>query len=484
MRSIWNSRFIRTCLAVIPLLVIPLVISLGVTPSSRHTSALAAAATVLHDQLDSVHSDGTVVSFDNGTAFSSQAADDFIVPAGKTWTLTQVEVLGFPVTGTVQPASFNVFVYNDNSTLPGSQVASYSNLSYVHNSTTGLYTIDFPSTLLNTGTYWVSVQADTAAAENRWTWISSNLAAVHNGSAWQNPGNGFNSGCTTWGRKTSCLPSTVGLPDQQFQLLGVEETVAGAVLHDQLDSVHSDGSVVSFHNGTAHSSQAADDFIVPAGKIWTLNRVDFLGFPVTTTVEPASFNVFVYNDSSTLPGSLVASYSGLNYLFNTTNGVYTIALPSSALNAGSYWVSVQAVTTPAGNRWTWTSSNLPAVHNGAAWQNPGNGFGSGCTTWGRKTTCLPITNGIPDQQFSLFGVEEDAPTATPTSPPATATPTTPPAATATPVRGVPPGFEPHYACRSTKDGALRDTGVLVAVGPAPTCLKNEVLVAILVNDAP
>jgi hypothetical protein len=338
--------------------------------------------------------------------------------------------------------------------------------------------------LLNTGTYWVSVQANTAAAGNRWTWISSNLPAVNNGSAWQNPGNGFSSGCTTWGRKTTCLPDTNGLPDQQFQLLGVEETVAGTVLHDQLDLTHDDGSVVSFYNGTALSSQAADDFIVPAGKIWDLNRVDLLGGPVITPIEPASFTVFIYEDSSTLPGSLVASYANLNYVRNTTTGVYTIAFPSTSLNAGTYWVSVQANTAPAGNRWTWISSNLPAVNNGAAWQNPGNGFGSGCTIWGRKTTCLPSTVGLPDQLFSISGVQEDEPTATPTSPPATATPTTPPAATATPVRGVPPGFEPHYACRSTKDGALRDTGVLVAVGPAPTCLKNEVLVAILVNDAP
>ncbi|MDQ3930684.1 MAG: hypothetical protein M3328_16255, partial [Chloroflexota bacterium] len=363
MSSIRNSRFVRTWLTVIPLLIIPLVIGMGVTPGVRSTPGFAAAATVLHDQLDSNHAIGSVVSFDNGTSFSSQAADDFIVPAGKTWTLSQVEVLGFPVTTTIQPASFNVFIYNDNSTLPGSLVASYANLSYVQSPTTGVYTIDFPSTLLNTGTYWVSVQANTAAAGNRWAWSSSDQPAVNNGSAWQNPGNGFGSGCTTWGRKTTCLPSSNGLPDQQFRLSGVEETMAGAVLHDQLDLSSGDGTVVSFDNGTSFSSQAADDFIVPAGKIWKLNRVDLLGGPVLTQVEPASFKVFIYSDSSTLPGSLVASYANLNYVRNSTTGVYTISFPSTSLNAGTYWVSVQANTAPAGNRWTWVSSNLPAVNN-------------------------------------------------------------------------------------------------------------------------
>ncbi|HEX8230690.1 MAG TPA: choice-of-anchor R domain-containing protein [Chloroflexia bacterium] len=290
MRSIWNSRFIRTCLAVIPLLVIPLVISMGMTPGARNISAFAASPSVLHDQLNNF--EGTVVSFENGSTFSSQAADDFVVPAGKTWTLSQVDVAGFPVVGSAQPSFFNVLLYRDNSTLPGVQVASYSNLSYVINPTNGEYSIAFPSTLFGPGTYWVSVQADTTAA---------------------------------------------------------------------------------------------------------------------------------------------------------------------------------------GNRWTWSARLLPALNNGGAWRNPGNGFGSGCIDWARKTTCLPQSNSGPDQTFRLHGVEADAPTATPTSPPT---------ATATPVRGVPPGFEPHYACRSTKDGALRDTGVLVAVGPRPTCLAKEVLVAILVNDNP
>ncbi|HEY0070832.1 MAG TPA: hypothetical protein VGE04_12775, partial [Chloroflexia bacterium] len=248
------------------------------------------------------------------------------------------------------------------------------------------------------------------------------------------------------------------------------------VLHDQLSNF--EGTVVSFENGTTFSSQAADDFVVPAGKTWTLAQVDVTGFPVTTTIQPTSFNVFLYNDSSTLPGSLAASYSNLSYVFDTTNGEYSIAVPPTSLGTGTYWVSVQADTTVEGNRWTWTARLVPAVNNGAAWRNPGNGFSSGCTDWGRKTTCLTQSSSGPDQTFRLHGVEEIS-TATPT-----ATSTSVPTATATPVRGVPPGFEPHYACRSTKDGALRDTGVLVDVGPRPTCLKNEVLIAILVNDAP
>ncbi|MDQ3703670.1 MAG: hypothetical protein M3437_00330 [Chloroflexota bacterium] len=481
MRSIWNSRFIRTCLAVIPLLVIPLVISLGVTPGLRHTSALAAPATVLHDQFGSP--DGSVVSFDNGTSLSSQAADDFVVPAGKTWTLSQVDVSGFPVVGTAQPTSFNVFFYSNASTLPNSQVAGHTDLSYVVNSTTGEYTITFPPTLLGPGTYWVSVQADTTAADNRWTWNSFAAPAVNSGAAWRNPGNGFGSGCTDWARKTTCHPQTSFAPDQIFRLHGSEDTLSSVpVLHDQFGTPV--GSVVSFDNGTSFSSQAADDFEVPPWKIWTLSQVAVSGFAVTGNIQPTSFNVFFYSDNSTLPGSQVVGHTNLSYLYNATTGEYTILMPPTSLDQGRYWVSVQADTSAWGNRWTWSGRSGPAVIQGAAWRNPGNGFGSGCTDWTRKTTCHPQTSFEPDQLFRLHGIEE-TPTSTPTATnTATAEPTNTPTVTPTPVTGLPPGFASHYACRATKDGALRDTGVLVDVGPRPTCQKGEVLVAILVNDAP
>ena len=38
---------------------------------------------------------------------------------------------------------------------------------------------------------------------------------------------------------------------------------------------------------------------------------------------------------------------------------------------------------------------------------PGGGFGVGCLTYGRKTTCLPTQNG-PDQLFRLVGTDQAA----------------------------------------------------------------------------
>jgi hypothetical protein len=85
--------------------------------------------TVLYDQYDNFSTEKTpnIPSQDAETAldfFDSQAADDFIVPAGQTWQVTEVDVLGeYDSAGPA--ASFHVFFYeNGAGDLPGILVAS------------------------------------------------------------------------------------------------------------------------------------------------------------------------------------------------------------------------------------------------------------------------------------------------------------------------------------------------------------------------
>jgi hypothetical protein len=166
-------------------------------------------------------------------------------------------------------------------------------------------------------------------------------------------------------------------------------------------------------------SFAADDFVIPSGQIWNITEVDVIGESSEPPAPPDSFHVFFYTDSSTLPGTLVASrlanpYSGF--------GSFLITLTSPVmLGEGTYWVSVQAREdfTNSG-QWFW-DNRLVISNFGAAWQNPGGGFGANCLTWGRKTTCLPMQNG-PDQLFRLVGTLAIG---TPTPPPPPRTTPTP-----------------------------------------------------------
>ena len=67
-----------------------------------------------------------------------------------------------------------------------------------------------------------------------------------------------------------------------------------------------------------------------------------------------------------------------------------------------------------GGEWGWTDRTVIS-NSGAAFRNPGGGFGTPCgTTWGRKTTCIPTSVG--DNLFRLSGTIGGASTPTPSPP--------------------------------------------------------------------
>jgi hypothetical protein len=211
----------------------------------------------------------------------------------------------------------------------------------------------------------------------------------------------------------------------------------GSVLYDQYDNFATEEppNIPSQDAETAldfFDSQAADDFIVPTGQTWQVTEVDVLG-EYDSNGPAASFHVFFYeNGAGDLPGILVASrlenpYTGSN------DFVITLTEPVT-LPEGHYWVSVQARQdiTQAGF-WLWHNRTFQS-NSGAAWQNPGNGFGTGCVVWIRRVTCAVLQQTAPDQVFRLIGTSRDGtptPTATQT-PTATVSPTATPTATPTP----------------------------------------------------
>ena len=206
--------------------------TLGGTAAAARSSAPrapAAPAVVLYDQYDTqAASDITSQDFEAALdGFDSFAADDFVVPSGQSWSVTGVDVDGeYTTTGGGPAASVNVFFYtNGVGNLPGTLVASRPGSSYT--GTDGDFVVTLTSAVsLTAGTYWVSVQArQDFGTVGQWFWHNRTVMS-NQGSAWQNPGGAFGTGCTTWGRKTVCLPSQTH-PDQVFRLNGT--TVPTAV---------------------------------------------------------------------------------------------------------------------------------------------------------------------------------------------------------------------------------------------------------------
>jgi hypothetical protein len=178
----------------------------------------------------------------------------------------------------------------------------------------------------------------------------------------------------------------------------------------------------------AFDDQAADDFVFtyPFNNVITGVRV--MGEYSEGGGPASSFNVYIYgNGPGKLPGGLIDAQFNLPY--TGTPPDFTINLSLVTLGPGTYWVSVQAQQdfNPNG-QWFWHNRTVQS-NAGAAWQNPGDGYGTGCITWNRKNACMP-DQVWPDQVFQILGfIEGPTPTATPTVPPSpTPTPTATPCA--------------------------------------------------------
>jgi len=202
----------------------------------------------------------------------------------------------------------------------------------------------------------------------------------------------------------------------------------------------------------AFDDQTADDFVVNLDPlhVFYITEVRVMGEYSQGGGPASSFNVYLYRDApGHLPGELI--FALLNQPYTGTPPDFTIPLTAGVFNPGTYWISVQAVQNfnPNG-QWFWHNRTVQS-NSGAAWQNPGDGYGTGCVTWNRKNACMP-DQVSPDQVFSLrvcvventptaTSMATGTPTATPTltptstpiaSPTPTATATATPAATATP----------------------------------------------------
>ncbi|HKP53993.1 MAG TPA: S-layer homology domain-containing protein [Chloroflexia bacterium] len=172
----------------------------------------AAPNVVLLDQYNNDLGNGIVSAnrTDNPT-FSAEAADDFVVPAGQTWQINQMDVrarVGFP-----NPTSFNVYIYTESATLPGTPVYTATNLAV--GGTNPDYVINLTTPVnIATGTYWVSVQGNIVGAN--WYWQGRSVLN-NNSTAWRE-GGAYATGCTSWTRLTTC--AGFSWPGQMFRLNG------------------------------------------------------------------------------------------------------------------------------------------------------------------------------------------------------------------------------------------------------------------------
>ncbi len=170
------------------------------------------------------------------------------------------------------------------------------------------------------------------------------------------------------------------------------------VLYDQVDQP-SRTSVGSSNGPGADPEDAsgADDFAVPLVETWLVKAVDVVGVDFS---EKPSERVRFYLDHGGHPGTVIATIrnvAGIN-----SGGVLSIPLGSHAptLEAGHYWVAVQS--NQPQHLFFWRLRTVETARP-AAWENPLDGFGTGCTTWRKLNSCFGFDYG--DFMFALEGTQ-------------------------------------------------------------------------------
>src|SRR5207253_2906051 len=252
------------------------------------------------------------------------------------------------------------------------------------------------------------------------------------------------------GENPTLLTPTTG---PRFRILA-QPKLPNVVLYDQYDNAGTNATSSQDFEAAfdPFDDFTADDFVVPGGQTWNISEVDVQGTYDGFTGPAVAFHVFFYQDSGGLPGTQV--YAAMNQPYTSSNNIdFVINLSTAAvLSPGTYWVSVQArLDFNVGGQWYWQDRTVQS-NNGAAWENPGGGFGI-CTTWGRRgdPAGCNIDPGVPDQVYRLAGTIGGGGTPSPT-PTATATPTGSPSCTPIVVTGSIDSGDPLENGRLTRSG--------------------------------
>ncbi|HQW81152.1 MAG: hypothetical protein IPF83_08710 [Rhodanobacteraceae bacterium] len=179
---------------------------------------------------------------------------------------------------------------------------------------------------------------------------------------------------------------------------------AGISIYDQTDSPGA-SSVTSQNFEAANDAAddaAADDFQIPAGPGWTITALYVPGVYFGSGTGPAdSVDVNFYADNAGLPGALECTSAAV--VPTDSAGTFTIDLPvACVLPAGTHWVSVIAnMDFSVGGQWGWSERAVQSF-SGSAWQNPGDFFATGCTSWGSRVGDCGVGTD-PDLLFALGG---------------------------------------------------------------------------------
>jgi hypothetical protein len=154
-------------------------------------------------------------------------------------------------------------------------------------------------------------------------------------------------------------------------------------------------------------TQTADDFEVPAGQTWTIEKLFIPGSALGTPVLNQII-VDIHSDNENVPGNLVYSSGAIAPASGTSAADLELVLPAPVnFTGGKYWLTVYARLAFAGsNQWFWRTT-LTVNGNEGLFKDSGNLFGTDAFDW---TPGSAAFGGMPsDQLFTIIGKGQNLP---------------------------------------------------------------------------
>ncbi|KZS41360.1 hypothetical protein AWE51_21905 [Aquimarina aggregata] len=142
--------------------------------------------------------------------------------------------------------------------------------------------------------------------------------------------------------------------------------------------------------------QVADDFVVPEGTTWSIERI--LGFG-TASGGPRLDNatVVIYTNENGIPGEEIFNSGELTPISQPDDTNINLLLPEAvSLENGTYWISIYANI--ATGRWNW-AAQASGINVESHLRDAQDVFGAGATDW----VSLSLFGIDVDQIFDIYG---------------------------------------------------------------------------------
>ena len=154
-------------------------------------------------------------------------------------------------------------------------------------------------------------------------------------------------------------------------------------------------------------AQSADDFIVPLGSSWKVNRIVAFGGANNSPILD-NVTVSIYEDVDGVPGGEIYNSGQLVPVSDPADANLDIELPEEVeLGAGTYWLSVYAnlAFSPNATQWFWFQQ-AQVIGNESQFRDVIDLFGTGSIDWTPQSQAF--AQDPLDQVFQIFGSVENA----------------------------------------------------------------------------